>query len=98
MTEKAPNLPSPLVYPLNDNQRSVKLHSEVMSRPTDLTRNLLYQEELNLGQYHRREFKEWGIEPFVSDLPSHIASKTCLGTPQGKVHFLSASFSPRWTK
>ena len=62
---KAPNLPSPLVYPLNDNQRLVELISEVMGKPTDWTRNLLYQEELNLGQYHRREFKEWGIEPFV---------------------------------
>jgi SAM-dependent methyltransferase len=59
------SLPSPLVFPLNDNEQLVKLLSEVMNRPTAWTRNLLYQEELNLGQYHRQEFKEWGIEPFV---------------------------------
>ena len=58
-------LPSPLVYPLNDNQRLVELVSEVMEKPVSWTRDLLYQEELNLGQYHRNEFLESGIEPFV---------------------------------
>lgn len=58
-------LPSPLVHPLDDNQRLVDLIAETLDRPQKWVRQLLEQEERLLGTHHRDDFRESGVEPFV---------------------------------
>lgn len=58
-------LPSALVAPLTDNQHLIEMISDVLQLPRDEVGRLLYEEEMSLGAYQRRDADRWGIEPGV---------------------------------
>ncbi len=57
------NVPSPLVHPLDDNRRVVGLIAAVTQEPSAVVAEQLWQEEHDLGKYHREEFRRRGLAP-----------------------------------
>ena len=73
-------LPSPLVYPLGDNQRLIELIAKAAGKPRDWVRRTLYEEEKNLGTYQREDLRRWEIQPHVwSGKLVQFYKKTCMG-------------------
>lgn len=62
-----PVLPSPLVHPLDDNRCLVELIAAVDEEPVEVIRKQLWDEEQDLGKYHREDFARQGLTPHVWD-------------------------------
>ena len=60
-------LPDPVVPPLDDNRRLVELIAEVMQQPDEVIGRQLWDEEHDLGRYHREDFARHGLTPHVWD-------------------------------
>lgn len=60
-------LPDPVVPPLDDNRRLVELIAEVMQQSNEVIGRQLWDEEHDLGRYHREDFARHGLTPHVWD-------------------------------
>lgn len=59
------SLPSPLVKPLDDNNRAVALLAEVTNRSVNSVRRRLYKEEICPGSTVSRDFRKRGLTPHL---------------------------------
>ena len=58
-------VPSPLVHPLGDNKLLIEILSEVLDHPREVVRQILYEEEQDLGVYQRTDFQKCCAESGV---------------------------------
>lgn len=60
-------LPDPLVFPLTDNEKLVEFIAEVTGESLASVGKQLWDEEYDLGRYHRADFAKHGLQPHVWD-------------------------------
>jgi SAM-dependent methyltransferase len=64
-TPVLPQVPSPLVHPLEDNELLIGLLAEVLGQPRERVRRILYEEECDLAGQQKKDFRQRRLEPHV---------------------------------